>query len=207
MKKTTLGAWTLIATMALGACGEDPTVVNSGNLTEAEARAIAEFLLSSTYDNAFSSVQGAPDGPQAVPFNFTTQVDVTAPCPLGGVVDISATATISGDTEQEGGSIEMNMTEVHQDCMAEQEGTGIQFTLNGHDDVVASFSATSTPSGDMTVSGSLVGGLDWMTANGEGTCVINMSYSASGNELTGPVSATVTGSICGVEVAQELLVG
>lgn len=207
MKNAKSTATALVATLLLGACGEDPAAVNTGNLSDAEAAAIAEFLLTSTYTNAYSAAQASPTGPQAVPFSFSTQTDVNAPCPMGGTVDISAHITVSGDTEVEGGTIAVDMTEVHNSCSAEQEGTGIQFTLTGKPNMVASFDAESTTAGDVSVSGTLDGTLDWITANDEGTCLIDISYSASGNELTGTASATLTGSVCDVSVSQAVTVG
>jgi len=200
-------ALALVAVLAVGACGDDPAAVNTGNLSDAEAAAIAEFLLTSTYTNVYAAAQPSPTGPQAVPFSFSSQTDVSAPCPLGGTVDISANITISGDTEVEGGTIAADMTEVHNSCWAEQEGTGIQFTLSGKPNVVASFDADSNAAGDVSVSGSLDGVVNWETASDKGTCVIEMSYSASGNQLTGAATATVTGSVCGMSVSQEVIVG
>mgnify|MGYP003573483402 FL=1 len=207
MKKGTFGALALLASMALTACGEDPLSVNSGDISEAEAAAIAEFLLSSTYENAFSTVQTSPEGPQLVPFSFSTQADLDAPCPLGGSVAISAAVTISGDTELEGGTISMSMTQVHSACVARQESTGIQFTLSGNPNIVASFDASSDTSGQMSVSGGLDGALGWETAEGSGNCVIDLSYTASGNENAGAISASVSGSVCGVSVSQDMQVG
>jgi hypothetical protein len=207
MKKGTVGALALLASMALTACGEDPLSVNSGDISQAEAAAIAEFLLSSTYQNAFSTVQTSPEGPQLVPFSFETRADLDAPCPLGGSVAISATVSISGDTELEGGSISMSMTQVHSACAAQQEDTGIQFTLNGNPNIVAAFDASSDAAGQMSVSGSLDGALGWETAEGSGNCVIALSYTASGNENAGAINASVSGSVCGLSVSQDMQVG
>ncbi|MEJ2203856.1 MAG: hypothetical protein P8170_07085 [Gemmatimonadota bacterium] len=207
MKNGKSPAIVLVATLLLGACGEDPAAVNSGNLSDAEAAAIAEFLLTSTYTNAYSAAQAAPTGPQAVPISGSWQADANVLCPLGGSVDISAHITVSGDTEEEGVTIAVDMTEVHNSCGAEQEGTAIQFTLTGKPNVMASFDAESTTAGDVSVSGTLDGTLDWITANDEGTCIIDISYTASGNELAGTAAATLTGSVCGVSVTRELMVG
>lgn len=207
MKNPKSAAIALVAVLGLGACGDDPAVVNTGNLSEAEASAIAEFLLTSTYTNAYAAAQPAPTGPQAVPFTFSSQTDVNVPCPMGGTVDISANITVSGDTEMEGGSISVDMTEVHNSCSAEQDGTGIQFTLTGNPNVTSSFDADSGATGDVSVTGTMDGTLAWQTANDSGTCVIDISYSASGNEVTGAATATVTGSICDVSVSQSVSIG
>jgi hypothetical protein len=207
MKNPKCAAVTLVATLALGACGDDPAAVNTGNISEAEAGAIAEFLLTSTYSNAFAAAQPAPTGPQAVPITFSSQTDVSVPCPLGGTVDISAHITVSGDTEVEGGTISVDMTEVHTSCSAEQDGTGIQFTLTGKPNLVSEFDAQSGATGDVSVIGSLDGTLAWETANDSGTCIVDIDYSASGNELTGAATATVTGFICGVSLTQEMSIG
>lgn len=207
MKNSKSAAIALVAALVLGGCGDDPAAVNTGDLTEAEANAIAEFLLTSTYSNAASAAQPGPSGPQAVPFTFSSQTDINVPCPLGGTVDISAHITVSGDTEVEGGSISVDMTEVHNSCSAEQEGTGIQFTLTGSPNLVSSFDAQSSATGDVSVTGSLDGTIGWETANDSGTCVVDIDYSASGNELTGAATATVTGSICGVTLTQQVSIG
>lgn len=207
MKNPKSAAIALVAALALAGCGDDPAVVNTGDLTEAEASAIAEFLLTSTYSNAYAAAQPAPTGPQPVPFTFSSQTDVNVPCPLGGTVDISAHITVSGDTEVEGGTISVDMTEVHNSCSAEQEGTAIEFTLTGSPNLVSSFDAESGATGDVSVTGSLDGTLAWETANDSGTCVVDIDYSASGNELTGAATATVTGSICGVSLTQSVQIG
>ncbi len=207
MKNPKSAAIALAASMLLGGCGDDPASVNTGNISEAEASAIAEFLLTSTYSNAYAAAQPAPTGPQAVPFTFSSQTDVTVPCPLGGTVDVSAHITVSGDTEVEGGSISADMTEVHNSCQGEQDGTGIQFTLTGNPNLVSAFDAESSTAGDVTVTGSLDGTLDWETANDTGTCVIDIEYSASGNEVTGAATATVTGFVCGMSVTQSVQIG
>jgi hypothetical protein len=208
MNRSTLAALTLlVCSITMTACDDDPAGLNSGDLSDAEAAAIAEFLLSSTFDGALATLDSPFGGPQPVPFSFETQADGEVACPLGGSIAFSATILLEGDTEIEGGSISISTTQVHDACKAEQEGTGIEFTLTGKPNIVTTFEASVDPAGAMGIHGSMDGTVAWESGDRGGDCVIGLSYTGSGDETTGTATASVSGAVCGVSVSRELEVG
>ena len=138
MTRRTFGALALSLSIGLAACGDSGTDVGTDSLSEAEAAAIAQFIMSNTI-TAANSAQSSPDGPAMAPYTFESEVDFDAPCPLGGSVDVAATVSVSGDTEIQGASIAMAMTQVHKSCVGQHEETGQQFPLNGNPDLTVQF--------------------------------------------------------------------
>jgi hypothetical protein len=191
--------------LGLVACGDSGTEVGD-QLTEAEAAAIAEFIMTSTLD-ATNSAQASPEGPSMAPYNYESRVELSAPCPHGGTVDVAADVTISGDTEIPGGVIAMNMVEVHKSCVGQDEETGQMFTLDGRPDLTVDFTLESNAAGDMGLGGSFLGRIAWQTEGRSGECEIDVTFTGSGSQATGASSGSVSGSVCGVSVTEQFLAG
>ncbi len=60
---------------------------------------------------------------------MTVAVDLLSP--FGGSVSPSGPTHIAGDTETEELGVSLSPVTVHQDCVAVDEETGLEFTLNG----------------------------------------------------------------------------
>jgi hypothetical protein len=206
MTRRTIGVLALATSLGLGACGDSGVDVGTDELTEAEAAAIAQFIMSSTI-TAANSAQASPEGPAMAPYNFESDVDFDAPCPLGGSVGVAAHVSLSGDTEVQGGVVTMAMTQTHKNCVGQSEETGQQFTLNGNPDLSAEFSVASDAEGNIDLSGSFQGSLAWETDGRSGACDISMTFTGSGNQLSGAGSSSVSGSVCGVSVTEEVALG
>lgn len=201
--KNAIRLLTCAAVFGLAAC-EDTMV--PGELSETDAEELASVIMASMFSNS-GGVPGAgaaANGPQLVPFEFMSDIEVTAPCPLGGEVAIDGSATIAGDTETEETSVSYEVTHTHNACVAEG-AYGNQFTVTGSPNLSFDFVAEIE---GMTVSwdGSVSGGVMWAVDGMEGTC--NVSYEFSGS-ATGEqdVSANVTGTVCGYSIQQSLTIG
>jgi hypothetical protein len=206
MTRRTFGLLALAASLGLGACGDSGVDVGTDELTESEAAAIAQLIMSSTIAAA-NSAQASPEGPAMAPYNFESDVDFDAPCPLGGSVGVAAHVTVSGDTEVQGGLIAMAMTQTHKSCVGQSEETGQQFTLNGNPNLAAEFRVESDAESNIELSGSFQGAIAWESDGRSGSCDISMTFTGSGNQLTGASSSSVSGSVCGVSVTEEVVVG
>ena len=144
------------------------------------------------------------DGPQLVPFEFSTDVEFSADCPMGGAVAIDGSAVIEGDTEQEYTRVAYEVTHTHAGCSAMDED-GMQFTLTGAPDLTFDFVAEFVE-GTVGWEGSVNGGVDWEFDGMMGTC--DVAYEFSG-DATGEESFTamLEGTICGYVITQSLSIG
>lgn len=194
------------ASVGLAACGEDATSPENTNLTQAEAEALATILLTQSYENT-QGAEPVAGGPQAGPVNLETTVDFSAPCPLGGSVAVSADITIIGDSELEGGTIDYTMTQTHQSCVAQDETSGMTFTLNGNPNMTTEVTFENDGLGNLAIDGTVQGNIAWSKEDKSGTCAITLSFTGSGNQTSGVGSSTASGTVCGVSVSEQLTVG
>ncbi|MEM7415836.1 MAG: hypothetical protein AAF389_10100 [Gemmatimonadota bacterium] len=201
--KNTLRMLSLLAVFGAAACDE---ALVPGELSEADAEALAGVIMESMFSNSTDVPSQAPavDGPQTVPFEFSTDVTFTADCPMGGAVTIDGSATIEGDTEAEGARIAYEVTHTHAACSGQDE-SGKQFTISGAPDLTFDFVA-EVEGESVGWEGSVTGGIDWEFDGMMGMCEVNYAFSgsATGEES---VTAMLEGTICGYLINQSLTVG
>ena len=199
-----------LVSAGLVACSDDATGPGD-QLTEQEAGELAEvmfdqgftFTSSSTSMDDATGFTGDPSlqTTSGVPFGPVTVGPEDVPCELGGVV--TATATISGDIDDTGaGTMDINLTQVHNDCGV-QSDAGTQFTLNGNPDTSLDLGFDVASNEDFTMTGSLGGGVAWVTGDRSGTCTVDLTISASGNFTSETISGTVTGTVCGRSINES----
>lgn len=199
-----------LVSVGLVACSDDPTGV-TGELTEQEAAELFEVIFaqgfdfgSSSFDDA-STFAGDPDlqAVAGVPFGPITLGPEDVPCQFGGVVTIEA--TIEGDLDQEtgAGTMDLTLTQVHDDCGVRSD-SGTDFTLNGNPETGMDLGFDMTEAGDFTMAGSFGGGIAWLTGGRSGTCTIDLSIDASGNFETETFSGNASGTVCGRSVSETI---
>ena len=188
--------------VAAGACDESPT--NVGDLSQAEAEALAEVVSSQVIDGAFGASQrgSSASAPAAATVNYEESVSFTGECELGGTVSIDADYEGEMDDETGEGTLSFVMTQMHDGCMGEADD-GTVFTLDGAPSVTAEL--------DMEVAeemfafdGSYNGAVDWATGDRDGTCTIDVTFSVDLNGGMQSGSASMQGSVCGIDFSKSL---
>lgn len=194
----------LAAVTVLAACGDDG--VSPDALTEAQATELASAIFSQSLFQVlaldYQPPQAAAGGPQLAIYSET--VDATGPCPLGGEVSLSG--SLEGETNDEtgAGTIDFSLGLVHAACGVQGDG-GTRFTLNGNPSLGFGFTLTTDGEQNFGFSGSLAGAVDYAIEGGdEGTCSID--YDFSGESAQTGFSFQTEGSICGVDVTQNVTV-
>lgn len=207
MHKMSVRMLALTASVAFAACG-DSTDLAMGELSQAEAEELAGAVAFATFNSSGDMPQQPAmgmDGPQAVPFEFSSDFEADVQCPLGGTVAVSASLIVTGDTETEVGAVSYNMGQVHDGCAAMSDD-GTQFTLWGAPALELSFMVTSDGDGLVEWDGAIEGAVDWMSGDREGMCTVDLEFSGS-REGDAAVNATLTGSICNRQITKTLLIG
>jgi hypothetical protein len=196
----------LLASVAFGACSDSSSVA-LGDLSEAEAQQLAGVVMGATFSSSSTVPQPAatPGGPQAVPFTFATEINTTEACPGGGTVGIAAALEVSGDTETEVASVEYQMTQTHDACVATSED-GRTFTLWGNPDMSAAFTVENDGQGVVEWAGSIQGSIDWETDGREGSCAVTMEFSGR-TQAGAAAAASLAGSVCGHAIDQSISIG
>lgn len=185
--------------IATAGCDNDPLQITD-TLTEDEASALATALFGLTLDASLSGVGGSSDGPAAVPQQFETSFDVSGPCPLGGSLAVEVDMAGSFDPETEVGTFELDMLETHQSCVVADPETGQEYTVSGSPNLLVEVDlAVEGTAFDVT--GGYGGAVDWATGTRNGTCVVELAFTGTGDTEVGAGSATISGSICGVDVS------
>lgn len=196
----------LIASVGFAACGESSDL-EMGELTEAEAQDLAGVVLFAVFSGTGSVPQPTQgvNGPQAVPFEFTAELETEVECPLGGVVAVTADVAVSGDTDTEAAVIDYSMTQVHDACVVMSENER-QFTLWGAPSLGVELFVESNGLGVVEWSGSIQGAVDWVTDGREGTCTVALEFGGF-QEGDAAVSAELAGTVCGFTISQSVSIG
>ena len=198
------GAGTLFRSMAvglalivgLGACSDDSSPTDSGDaLTQAEVEVMMEAMAAAGGAGFVPVGMGAAEAAGALSGDQQFSFDETTPCSQGGSVNISGTMSFS-----EGhGNVNLDMTQVHQDCVESAPSDGSIWTFNGSPSIQMTLSGTVSED-HVDIQGNQQGGISWSSDGRSGTCNIDVSYSLIGDEHGG--TATVNGSVCGVNISQ-----
>lgn len=191
------------------ACSDDPTGA-TGELTEQQAQELAEvifvqgFTLSNSSFDPASPFAGDPalQAAAGVPVDFDFGPE-SVPCEFGGNVTVEGSLTGDVDQETGAGTLDFSLTQVHDDCGVQSEA-GTSFTLNGNPNTGLDLGFDFAETGDFTMSGTMGGGVAWLTGGNSGTCTISLTINASGNVETEAFSGSVTGTACGHSINETI---
>lgn len=209
--RSRLAIFALVAVFPLAACGGDDGVGLDGDpLTEEEAAALAEYVIGSGLEEGFSAFEEGtqPGAPARIPIQIEDNVSVTVECPIAGTYGVTSEFTASGDTETQI-TANFTVTQVHDGCTVVPENTETQFTLDGIPNVQQSFTVVvSAEAQTIDAEGGIGGGLSWETDDERsGSCPVDLDYEVSLDGETGAGSATVAGTICGVDLSRSITIG
>ncbi|MEX2473192.1 MAG: hypothetical protein WEA34_13475 [Gemmatimonadota bacterium] len=189
--------------VAVTACGDSATEV-VGDLSQAEAEALAEVVGSTVFSSTTSEMPGAQGAPARTPISGSESVSATVPCELGGTVGVDGSLEYSGDTETVINAT-FGLTQVHNGCVAESQD-GIRFTLDGAPDVTSNVSMT-VGENELSMEGTYGGAVDWSTDGREGTCSLDVSLSVDMSGMAESGSVSMSGTVCGVTFQRSVTVG
>lgn len=193
----------VMAMMALAACGDDDAV-GTDVLTEAQATELASAVFSAGLFDALAVNYSQPAttaGPQLA--TYTSTVETTASCPLGGEVALAGAVDVETDDETGAGTLDFGLTLTHASCVV-QGDQGSQFTLTGNPNLVFGFIANTTGEGFGSFDGDISGAVDFSTDEGEGTCQITYAFSGEASETA--FSFSTNGTVCGHSITQNVTV-
>lgn len=196
----------LAASMAFAACGETTDLV-LGELSEAEASDLAGAVVFAT----FQSTQAPPqqpvsaNGPQAVPYTFSSSFESDVACPLGGMVAVSADFSAEGDTETGAGAVEYSMEQIHDACVVASE-EGREFTLYGAPDMSLEFLVEHNAEGVVEWDGMVEGAIRWETDGRQNTCEVAIEFGGRA-VAEQSVAGELVGTICGHSVQRAFSIG
>ena len=198
------GAGTLLRSMAaglalmvgLGACSDDSSPTDGGDaLTHAEVEVMMEAMAAASGAEFVPVGMGAADAAGALSGDQQFSFNETTPCSQGGSLNTSGTISFSEDY----GNLTFDMTQVHQDCVESAPSDGSVWTFNGSPSIQMALSGSASED-HVDVQGGWQGGISWSSAGRSGTCSIDVSYSLIADEQSG--TATINGSVCGVNISQ-----
>jgi hypothetical protein len=186
LRSSTISIMTMCAALsAVAVVGCDDGTTEPGEpLTLAEAEALYRGINELSADTARIAV--------------TTAGGVIA-CPLGGQATVGVEPPTGTD-----GPLRLATTLDPDGCGL--SSGGYDFTLDGNPNVRTDLTITiDEATFDMSISGSVTGGVDWVLDDRSGTCMIDLALSTvvdgSGPALV--VMGTVSGRMCGLEVEFE----
>ncbi|MFW6079251.1 MAG: hypothetical protein ACODAE_06505 [Gemmatimonadota bacterium] len=214
MKQRTVGACViaLVAVAAVG-CGDDPAGPSGDTLEEARAVELAEAMLSASSALALDGatppqgLNASADPTRSTPAAVQTvniQWRHTAPCPVGGDVEVDGSVDMSYDDETREVDAEVTASLTHLDCAFDVDGTVI--TTNGDPDLDLAASVhkvAGQPEGEQSVS--LSGSFTWQDDEDRGgECDVDLDGSLAMEE--GTVTRTLQGSFCGHTIDQTVTI-
>jgi hypothetical protein len=204
MNRTHVRGTALAMLLAVAACGDSATEV-VGDLTQAEAAALAEVVAGtviSTFDEG-GPMAGPALGPALA--TLSQQVSFEGPCEFGGTVAVAGELDIVTDDEtEELTSLEYTVTQVHNGCVGESQD-GLRFTLTGAPNVTANF-LVETEGDLIAMNGGYSGAVDWSTDGKSGTCTLSVEFSLDLNLGSESASASMAGTVCGVNFSESVTV-
>ncbi len=189
----------------LAACGSDtPTGVNSGDqLTDAEIQALLTAL-GDVFDQTGGGVVASRQaGLAAAPADRITveeSFDVSVPCQSGSVgVDGSVDGWVDDVTFEAELNMAFNWT--FNACLVPTETVTI--TVSGEDPSIALDMDFVLTEDEISLSGTLDGGFSFTTSDERtGSCLIDVTSSASYNGTTQTATASSSGTVCGVTASR-----
>jgi hypothetical protein len=181
--------------LAAGCSGDNPLGVNSGDqLTAAEIQSLFGAMSAAFAGGGVTPAPGVQPSAAAIPidqsFNFSSN------CPLGGSVGIAGSANGEIDEQTLAGNLTMNFAYRLNECAV--SGENATFTVS-HDPEIVFTGEYVFSQEEISVSGSQEGGFVFTADDGRsGSCLIDLDFSVSYNNVTQASSATVSGTVCGM---------
>lgn len=188
----------LTAALTLSAC-KDSSGPAALSLTEAQAEDMMEALAS--VGAATSLSQRAAEYRQGPTVQLATiTLDESQPCPGGGTNRTQGTVT-SNDA---GTQLSASLTQSYSACKATSPN-GVLWTFNGAPNLKFDFSmSVNETTANYTMNGTQKGAIDAASSIGSGRCVIDLTFTASGNLQTSTGTATVSGTMCGRTISMTV---
>lgn len=205
----------LIAVFTLSACDSDGTGPQGDALSEEEASALSSAIVGQSLQVGSMALQDveaqAPAGaPAAAPVPFTHETTVTdVPCPEGGTVSASVSASGTADAETGAFDVSFELSATHNDCGVVHEESGRVFVLNTVDgnDLTLNMDFALDAEQQLTANGDYSGRVDWSTEGKEGECSVTAEFDISGDLEAGTFTGSVSGEACGVGFSRTTTVG
>ena len=189
----------------LAACGEDgPTGVNSGDqLTDAEIQALLTALgdvFDETGGGVLTSRQPGLAAAPAERITVEETFNVSVPCESGSVaVDGSVDGWVDDATYE--AELNMGFNWTFNACLVPAET--ITITVSGEDPSIALDMDFLLTEEEISLSGTLEGGFSFVTSDErEGSCLVDITSSASYNGVTQTATASSSGTVCGVSASR-----
>lgn len=178
-------------------CGSDSIGlgVDSGDpLTDTEIQALLNELGNAIGDIGAAHMTAPIDGPQLAEIHVSESVDVTAPCQSAGTISIDGDVEGTVDDQTFESDLSLLLTLDFQGCAVPVETNTI--TVNGPPGLQYDIDFLIGQE-DFSVSGTLKGGFSFSTTDlREGSCAVNLSFSASYSSGGSSLSSSVTGTVC-----------
>ncbi len=177
-------------------CGSDGIGlgVNSGDpLTDGEVQALLNELGTAIGNIGSAHVAAPTDGPQLAEISVNESVDLTAPCQAGTIsIDGDVHGTVDDQTFES--DLDLLLTFDFHDCAVPTETTTI--TVNGPPGLQYDINFLIGQE-DFSVSGTLRGGFTFATLDQrEGSCMVDLDFSASYSSAGSSLTSSVSGTIC-----------
>lgn len=193
-------AFALLA--ATAACDDEGPAESTGDeLTSEEATALAEVMAGLGYASGAGAMEEQEVQAAFVPqshggAHYTRTVNITAPCPRGGELEVEATLTGTEYPEEERVVVEFEGTHTHSECgvTARQK----EFVVTGNPNLSWSM-GLETQHGELAgvLTFDYEGGFDWSSSDGRsGTCTVDLHAEV---DVEGQTSS-LAGQFCGVTI-------
>lgn len=180
----------------IAACSDDgPIDPGEMALTTEEAESLMEAL-AEVGGSAFAFA-GYGHAPQQDDVLGMFTIDESIPCPDGGSVHLSGSA--SGDEQ----TVHASFTQTFDSCAVTVPSDGTGWVLDATDGITTELVMTMSDT-EFSVEGSDRGTFEWQTGDRSGHCSIDVGYSfgQSGETFHG----TVSGTVCGHDISQSITV-
>jgi hypothetical protein len=185
-----------LAVLSAG-CGDSIGVgVDSGDpLTDAEVQALLNELGNAIGDVGAAHMTAPIDGPQLAEINVNQSVDVTTSCQASGTIRVDGDIEGTVDDETFESDLSLTLTLDFNDCGVPVETNTI--TVNGPPGLQYDIDFLIGQE-DFSISGTLKGGFSFSATDlREGSCAVDLDFSASYSSGGSSLSSSVTGTVCG----------
>ena len=119
-------------------------------------------------------------------------------CPLGG--QVTAAVDVRDEMAADTARLITNTTLDPDGCVLSSKG--YEFTVDGNPNVMIALTLSIVETTfEFIIDGSMTGGVDWQLDDRSGTCMIDLTFSAT--DLSGPeptANGSTIGTMCGLEV-------
>ncbi|MDH3272685.1 MAG: hypothetical protein OEN56_15210 [Gemmatimonadota bacterium] len=200
--KSTVRYLALTGMVVLAACGDDG--LTAGTLSAAEAEELAGAIFSQSFLSAltlnYDQPAQSPEGPQLA--TYTTTIETTASCPLGGLVAVDAFVDVAVDDQTGAGDVDFSVDLTHSGCVVQGQN-GTEFSLTGNPGILFNFLMSTDGGENASFSGSITGAVDFGMVGVEKQGMCQISYDFSGTSSQQGFSFQASGSVCSNNVSQS----